>query len=294
MRRVILIALLVPAVAFGAPKKKRAKKKKAAPPPVEEKETATEEAAPTPDPAPEPAGTPTIPPGPPKAGTTTPTIPPGGTKPGSAPATPTKPTTPATPTPTTKPGTTAPTTPAPATPPQPTAEPEEPVREGKSVDVDSLRQEYLALRDELFKSRARANAVASQLYSTRMSIKLTWGSARHYGIRRASIRVDGATVFEDTTGAIANDDGVRWSGFVAPGRHLVTFHVEAAGKDDDSFTSSTESQVVVKAVANKDLVIAAKGKDNGDIAYEWKRKEQGNYGLGIDVSVKTVAGEAKK
>src|SRR5580704_17062308 len=26
-------------------------------------------------------------------------------------------------------------------------------------DVDSLRQEYLALRDELFKSRARANAV---------------------------------------------------------------------------------------------------------------------------------------
>ena len=34
-------------------------------------------------------------------------------------------------------------------------------------DVDSLRQEYLSLRDELFKSRARANAVASQLYSTR-------------------------------------------------------------------------------------------------------------------------------
>ena len=277
MRRGILIALLVPAVAFAAPKKK---KKKATPPPTEEKEEPKEkEAAPTP----EPPGTPTVP----------------ATNPGSAPATTgpltTKPGTPTVP----QSGQTQPPpggTPA-GQPPQttPPKEEEVPAKEGKEVDVDALRQEYLSLRDELFKSRARANAVASQLYSTRMSIKFTWGSARHYGVRKASIRVDGATVYEDSTGAIANDDGIRFNGFVAPGRHLVTFHVEAAGKDDDSFTSSTESQVVVKAVANKDLVISAKGRDSGDIAYEWKRSEKGSYGLSIDVSVKSVAnGGAKK
>src|SRR6185503_9599649 len=105
---------------------------------------------------------------------------------------------------------------------------------------------------------------------------------------------DGATVYEESTGAIGNGDGIRFNGYVAPGRHLVTFHVEAAGKDDDSFTSATESQVVVKAVANKDLLIAAKGHDSGDIAYEWKRSEKGSYGLGIDVAVKSVAGAAKK
>ncbi len=156
-------------------------------------------------------------------------------------------------------------------------------------DVDSLRQEYLSLRDELFKSRARANAVASQLYSTRVTIKFTWTSARYYGVSKASVRLDGATVFEDAGGTIGGDDGVRFDGYIAPGRHLVTFHVEATGKDDDSFTSATESQVVVKAVANKDLVVAAKGHDSGDIAYEWKRKERGSYGIGIDVAVKTVA-----
>ena len=32
-----------------------------------------------------------------------------------------------------------------------------------------------------------------------------------------------------------------------------------------------------------------KAKDSGDIAYEWKRKERGSYGLGIDVAVKTMA-----
>jgi hypothetical protein len=171
----------------------------------------------------------------------------------------------------------------------------EPSKDEKEPDVDTLRQEYLSLRDELFKSRARANAVASQLYSTRITIKLTWASGRYYGVSKASVRLDGATVYENAGGGIAADDGVRFDGYVAPGRHLVTFHVEATGKDDDTFTSSTESQVVVKAVAQKDLVVAAKAHDSGDIAYEWKKSEHGSYGLGIDVSVKTAkpaAGDA--
>ena len=81
---------------------------------------------------------------------------------------------------------------------------------------------------------------------------------------------------------------MRFDGYVAPGRHLLTFRVEATGKDDDTFTSVTETQIVVKAVAGKDLVVAAKAHDGGDIAYEWKRKERGSYGLGIDVAVKTT------
>jgi hypothetical protein len=155
-------------------------------------------------------------------------------------------------------------------------------------DVDSLRQEYLSLRDELFKSRARANAVASQLYSTRIQVKLTYTTGRYYNPAKASIRLDGANIYEDATGAIAGDDGLRFDGYIAPGRHMITFHVEATGKDDDTFTSTTESQIVVKAVPGKDLMVAARARDSGDIAYEWKRSEKGSYGLGIDVSVKTA------
>ncbi|HEX3481978.1 MAG TPA: hypothetical protein VHT91_43490 [Kofleriaceae bacterium] len=159
---------------------------------------------------------------------------------------------------------------------------------GDAQDVDSLRQEYLGLRDELFKSRARANAVASQLYSTRIQIKLTYTTGRFYNPAKSSIRLDGASVYEDASGAIGVDDGVRFDGYIAPGRHLLTFRVEATGKDDDSFTSTTESQIVVKAVAGKDLLVAARAKDSGDIAYEWKRTEHGSYGLGIDVAVRTA------
>ena len=64
-------------------------------------------------------------------------------------------------------------------------------------DVDSLRQEYLSLRDELFKSRARADAVASQLYSTRITIRLTGRRAGTTACRSATVRLDGASVYED-------------------------------------------------------------------------------------------------
>jgi hypothetical protein len=190
--------------------------------------------------------------------------------------------------------------PEPAPAPAPTAAPATPAAEPRggngaaSVDVDSLRQEYLALRDELFKSRARASTVASQLYSTRIELKLTYTTARFYSPGKATIRLDGATVYEDATGAIGGDDAVRFFGYVAPGRHVITFRVEATGKDDDSFTSTTESQVVVKAVPGKDLLVHARARDSGNIAYEWKRSERGSYGLGLDVAVKSVPREAGK
>ncbi len=261
MRMRTLVLLLVPVLATAgadaAPRPRKKPVKKAAKP-VEPVEPVTPE--PTPDPKPTSPAAPT--PNPPSTPAATPAGGGGGT--GGA-------------------GTGAGGGMADAAKPEPSDKPA-----ADEPDVDALRQEYLALRDELFKSRARANAVASQLYSTRIQVKLTYTTARYYNPAKATIRLDGASIFENASGAIAGDDGVRFDGYVAPGRHLLTFHVEATGKDDDTFTSVTETQIVVKAVAGKDLLVAAKAHDAGDIAYEWKRKERGSYGLGIDVAVKTT------
>lgn len=180
---------------------------------------------------------------------------------------------------------------APATgPANPTTAPIAPtdVRSDVAVaSVDELRQEYLALRDELFASRARAAAVSSQLFSTKVIIRFRFDAGRYYSVPKASIRLDGASVFEDTQGAIGADDAVRFTGFVAPGHHVVTFRVETIGKDDDRFSSANEAQVSVEAVAGKDLLVVARAKDAGDIPYAWKRSERGDYGLSMSVAVKT-------
>ncbi|MEZ4367243.1 MAG: hypothetical protein R2939_13305 [Kofleriaceae bacterium] len=137
--------------------------------------------------------------------------------------------------------------------------------------------------------RARAAAVATQLFSTKISLRLTWTSARFQGVSRAAIRLDGASVYDDTDGAIAGDDGVRFEGYVAPGRHRITYRVEAAGKDDDRFTTAAETTIVVEAVAGRDLVVAARAHDGGDISYAWQRDQRGSYRVGIDVDVASRA-----
>ncbi|MBT8494853.1 MAG: hypothetical protein KJO07_17485, partial [Deltaproteobacteria bacterium] len=160
--------------------------------------------------------------------------------------------------------------------------------ESAGIDVDALRQEYLKLRDRLFRSRARSAAVATALYSTRITIGLDYGSGRYYDINRATIRLDGANVYDNTEGAIASNKAPRFEGFVAPGRHMVTIRIEATGKDDDRFVTSTESSFVVQAVAGKDLRIRAKAKDDGNLPFRWKKKQSGTYKLHLDVSIKAA------
>jgi hypothetical protein len=155
-------------------------------------------------------------------------------------------------------------------------------------DLEALRKQYLELRDRLFRSRARAAAVASALYSSKLQVQLDYTSARYYSIGRATIRLDGSNIFDDTEGAIASDKATRFEGFVAPGRHLISIRIEATGKDDGRFTSTMEQTFSVEAPAGHDLIVRAVAKDDGDIPYQWQRKQRGSYQLRLDVNVEAV------
>lgn len=165
---------------------------------------------------------------------------------------------------------------------------------GDGNDLEALRGEYFKLRDRLFQSKARASAVAGALYSTRLSVGLNYTSARYYTITRATIRLDGANIFDDSEGAVASDKAPRFEGYIAPGRHQISIRLEATGKDDQRFTSVIDNSFVVQAVQGKDLDVRVKAKDGGDIAYKWKKKEQGSYQLHLDVSVKSKKRSDKK
>jgi hypothetical protein len=256
----LLLAFALPQVASAKPRRKPKKPKPTKPEPaeeIEEEETAPEPAKPGTTPA--------------KPGTTP-------AKPGAAPAT--------------APTGTDPSKPA---PPEINAPPPPTEGEGKAesaIDVDTLRKQYLELRDQLFRSRARAAALGSSLYSTRIRLHLDYKSGRFYTITRAVIRLDGANVFDDTQGAIAADSAPRFDGFVAPGRHQVTVRIEATGKDDQRFTTALESSFVVQAPSGKDVIVKCTAEDDGDIAYQWKKSEEGSYKLRLDVGIDTKKREA--
>ncbi len=165
---------------------------------------------------------------------------------------------------------------------------EAPAPDQEALDIDALRQEYLKLRDELFRSRARAAAVASGLYSTKLRIQLDYESGRFYTVTRSTLRLDGANVFDDTAGAISADRAPRFEGFVAPGRHQVTVRIEAVGKDDDRFTSTIENTFTIQATAGKDVLLRIRARDAGDIPYAWEKDQKGTYKLALDVAVEAT------
>lgn len=267
----LLLAFAVPQVASAKPRRKPKSKPKPtkpepAPDEAEESESKPEPARPAATPG-KPAATPG------KPGSATPVQ---AGKPGAPSAAPA-------------------TDPSKSAPPDINAPPPPKEGEGKSesaVDVDSLRKQYLELRDQLFRSRARAAALGSSLYSTRIRLYLDYKSGRFYTITRAVIRLDGANVFDDNQGAIAADTAPRFDGFVAPGRHQVTVRIEATGKDDQRFTTALESSFVVQAPNGKDVIVKCTAEDDGDIAYQWKKSEEGSYKLRLDVAIDTKKREA--
>lgn len=156
------------------------------------------------------------------------------------------------------------------------------------VDVEALRQQYLKLRDRLFRSRARAAAVASSLYSTKLTVKLKYTTGRFYSVTRTTIRLDGSNIYDDTEGNISNNNAPRFEGWVAPGRHVVSIRVEADGKDDQRFRSAIEDTFTVQAPPGHDLIISATAKDGGDIPYNWRKNKRGSYKLHVDVNIEAV------
>lgn len=170
----------------------------------------------------------------------------------------------------------------------------EPASESQGDDLEALRAEYFKLRDSLFQSRAKASAVASALYSTRLTVGLNYSSARYYTITRATIRLDGANIYDDSEGSVSSDKAPRFEGYIAPGRHQISIRLEATGKDDQRFTSIIDNTFVVQAVGGKDLEVRVNAEDDGDIAYKWKKKERGSYQLHMNVSVKSQKRSDKK
>jgi hypothetical protein len=153
--------------------------------------------------------------------------------------------------------------------------------------VDELQKEYERIRESLFTARARAAAVGAAMYSSKVQIFLKFGTPRFFHVGRGVIRLDGASVYEDAAGAIGNDDLIRFEGFVAPGKHLITVRFDSDSKDDASFSSSTESTFIIDVPQHKLVTLRAQAEDGGDMGSTFPKKGKGSYRLHLDADVET-------
>src|SRR5204862_4054859 len=101
-----------------------------------------------------------------------------------------------------------------------------PVVSGPAPDLEKLRADYDRLRDDLFKSRARAQIVGDALYKSKLSATFRWKGAPDYVVHHASIKLDGGEIWDSGDKTVTDDLIKVAERGVKAGPHALTLHIE--------------------------------------------------------------------
>jgi hypothetical protein len=167
-------------------------------------------------------------------------------------------------------------TPAKAPPPKPVDEPpppaaEPPPKAGPSIDLQKLRADYDRLRDELFRSRSRAQLVEEGLWNARLGATLHWKAAPDYVIRHAEVRLDGGTIWDSGDKPVTDDKLTIAERPCKPGPHSFTLRLEVRpgtkkkGKDIDTLGYQSEQTFAVVVPDGKRTTIELTGDEDGSL-----------------------------
>ncbi len=239
-------------------------KKKHPPPPKHPPVTAP---APAPEPA-EPSASPTM------GGTT-----PGGsaTSPASAPV----------PSPSPPP----PPSPLPPPPPEPPprAEPtrtETPPESSRAkVDFDALSGEYQALRDDLFRSRAKVELLGSALYKTRLLVFFRYKAQRAWPLKRVQLKLDDQPVFASDSPNAADDYVRLYEGFPAPGRHVLAVHVDCGATGETRVAYGADSSFTLDVPDGKQQRVNLTVDETGSGPQRLAQRKSGSFEVRIDADL---------
>jgi hypothetical protein len=229
---------------------------------------------------------------------------PAGKPPAVAPGTATPPTTPGATTPTTPPGTDVPATEPTDTPP---VEPETPIEpetpteptptgptEADAAAVAKLQDDARALRDELFKARARVSVVGSKLFTARIAMSFRSNLERFYTARDFTISVDGAPVYVQESG-LPQTAGDLFEVFAAPGSHELAISVDLVARRDPAYKLEVEE--VLTLVVPEDARVSSRLllRETGNM-WRFAEKRRGHTDLRVRLraTAKVPKGARKK
>jgi hypothetical protein len=142
--------------------------------------------------------------------------------------------------------------------------------------LQKLRADYDRLRDELYRARARAQIVQEGIYASKLAVTLRWKGAPSYVIRRAELKLDGASVWDSADKPVTDDLIKVAERPIKPGSHALTVHLEirpgtaakaqkAAGKDADQIGYSSEHTFAIIVPDGKRTTVAITGDEDGDL-----------------------------
>jgi hypothetical protein len=139
-----------------------------------------------------------------------------------------------------------------------------------AFDLTKLRAEYDRLRDELFRSRARAELVEEGIYASKLSATLRWKGAPDFVLRRAEIRLDGNSIWDSGEKPLV-DELIKVSERPAkPGPHTLTVRLEVrpgkkGEKEHADLGYESEQTFVVNVAEGRRTAVEITADDDGDL-----------------------------
>ena len=177
-------------------------------------------------------------------------------------------------------------TPAPPPPaPMTTPEPKESAR--ANVDLDALNREYNALRDDLFRSRAKAHLLGDALFKTKIVATFMYKAQRAWPIKKVTLKIDDQPVFSADSPA-TQDPLKLYDGFAAPGKHTLAVRVDCGATGEDRVAYGAEGTFVIDVAENKQSNIAFVVDESGDGPAKIAKKREGSFDVRVRADLQTV------
>jgi hypothetical protein len=161
-----------------------------------------------------------------------------------------------------------------------------------AADLESLNAEYHALRDELFRTRAKAELLGTALFKTRLVTTFRYLAQRAWPLKKVSLKLDDQPVY--AADAPSAEDPIKiYEGFLAPGRHSLAVCVECGAVGDSRLGYAAEDTFVFEAADGKQARVELNVDETGDGPQPLSKKKAGDFDVRVRARVRSLGLDEK-
>jgi hypothetical protein len=150
------------------------------------------------------------------------------------------------------------------TPPKPTDKAAEKPAAPPPADLDRLRAEHSALKDALFRSRARRELLENALLSTQLIPVIHWEGGRRYQLKTAELRLDGVRIWDAGNAPVGDSPVSLAARGVPPGAHVLGIRLEVRSRENPKLGYISEQSFAVTLPEGKKTTIEITVDEDGD------------------------------
>jgi hypothetical protein len=134
----------------------------------------------------------------------------------------------------------------------------------QSATLDKLRAEHAALRDALFRSRARKDTLENALSATQLIPVISWDGGRKHVLRQAELRLDGVRIWESGNTPPGDKPIELASRGIPAGAHVLGVRIEVRLRDNPKLGYLSEQSFSIALPEGKKTRVEITIDEDGD------------------------------